>query len=76
MDFEFDLTMPVTSFTMQTMKGGDLTPPMNAKGNKFTPEMQTLLAQAKRGQKFWFENIYAKAPEGPRKLSPINLVIR
>ena len=75
-DFDFDLTMVVTSFTMQTTKAGDLSPKLLSKGNKFTPEMMSLLNQAKRGQKFWFENITAKAPDGNRRLSSVNLTIK
>lgn len=75
-DFDFDLTMVVTSFTMQTTKAGDLSPKLLAKSNKFTPEMLNLLNSAKRGQKFWFENITAKAPDGNRQLPSVNLTIK
>ncbi len=75
-DFDFELQMFVTSFTMQTTKSGDLSPKLISKGNKFTPEMISMLSQAKRGQKFWFENITVKAPEGNRKLNSINLTIK
>ncbi len=75
-DFDFDLTIAVTSFTLQTIKGGDLSPKLLSKGNKFTPEMSAVLANAKRGQKFWFENITAKAPDGNRRLPSINLTIK
>ncbi len=75
-DFDFDLTMVVTSFTMQTIKGGDLSPKLLSRGNKFTPEMMSEMSQAKRGQKFWFENITVKAPDGNRRLPSVNLTIR
>jgi len=75
-DFDFELQMFVTSFTLQTIKGGDLSPKLLSKGNKFTPEMSAILAQAKRGQKFWFENITAKAPDGNRRLPTVNLTIK
>ncbi len=75
-DFDFDLTMVVTSFTMQTIKAGDLSPKLLSKSNKFTPDMLSALNQAKRGQKFWFENITAKAPDGNRQLPSINLTIK
>jgi gliding motility-associated protein GldM len=75
-DFDFELVMFVTSFTMQTIKGGDLSPKLLSKGNKFTTEMLSMISQAKRGQKFWFENITAKAPDGNRKLPSINLTIK
>ena len=75
-DFDFELVMFVTSFTMQTIKGGDLSPKLLSKGNKFTTEMLSMISQAKRGQKFWLENITAKAPDGNRKLPSINLTIK
>lgn len=75
-DFDFDLTMVVTSFTMQTTKAGDLSPKLISTNNKFTGDMLSLIANAKRGQKFWFENITAKAPDGNRRLSSVNLTIR
>lgn len=75
-DFDFDLQMSVTSFTMQTQKAGDLSPTILARGNKFTPEMLELIRNAKRGQKFWFENIVAQAPDGNRKLPAVNLTIK
>ncbi|MCX6232847.1 MAG: gliding motility protein GldM [Bacteroidetes bacterium] len=75
-DFDFELVMFVTSFTMQTTKAGDLSPMMMSRGNKFTPEMIAEIQKAKKGQKFWFENITAKAPDGNRKLPSINLKIK
>ena len=61
---------------MQTIKNGDIMTPLLSKGNKFTPEMLNVISQAKKGQKFWFENIQAKAPEGTRKLPTIILTVR
>ncbi len=75
-DFDFELNFPVSSFTMQTIKGIDLTPKMLSRGNKFTDDMINLIKGAKRGQKFWFENVEAIAPDGKRKLTSIILTIR
>ncbi|NVN94364.1 MAG: gliding motility protein GldM [Bacteroidetes bacterium] len=75
-DFDFELQMFVTSFTMQTIVKGDLSPKLMSRDNKFTKEMLALMGQANRGQKFWFENITVKAPEGSRRVSGINLTIR
>ncbi|MFZ4401190.1 MAG: gliding motility protein GldM [Bacteroidales bacterium] len=75
-DFEFDLNMPVVSFSMSTAsKTGDLIT-KNSNSNKFTAEMSNLISNAKRNQKFYFENIMAKAPEGNRKLPTVILTIR
>ena len=76
-DFDFELSFPVTSFTMQTMKGIDLTPKLISRGNKFSDDMINLIKNSKRGQKFWFENVVAKAPGGEnRKLTSIILTIK
>lgn len=75
-DFDFALNILVSSFTMQTMKGIDLTPKLLSRGNKFTDEMVNYIKGAKRGQKFWFENVEAQAPDGKRKLTTIILTIR
>lgn len=75
-DFDFDLQMVVTSFTMQTYKKGELSNKLFSKSNKFTPDMISLINQGSRGQKFWFENITAKAPDGNRALPSVTLTIK
>lgn len=74
-DFEFDLNFIVTSFAMATIINGDWVP-KRASGNRFTSEMQEIIRNSRRGQKFFFENIQAQGPDGTRRtLSPVNLTI-
>lgn len=74
-DFEFDLNFVVNSFTMATILNGDFIP-KNTRGNQFSSEMIDLIQNARRGQKFFFENIQATGPDGiTRTLNPINLTI-
>ncbi len=75
-DFEFDLYFRVTSYTFSTLINGDWIP-KNIKGNRFTPEVIRLIRNASPNQKFFFENIEAKGPDGTiRSLNPINLEIK
>ncbi len=75
-DFEFDLYFVVTSYTFATIMNGDWIP-KNINGNKFTPEMIKIIRNSKRKQKFFFENIQAKGPDGSiRSLNPISLEIK
>lgn len=75
-DFEFELYFDVTSFTMGTLINGDWIP-KRARGNVFTEEMINIIQDSKRGQKFFFENIQAKGPDGSeRTLNSINLTIK
>jgi gliding motility-associated protein GldM len=75
-DFEFDLYFEVTSYTFATIVNGDWLP-KNVRGNRFTSEINGIIKNAKRKQKFFFENIQAKGPDGTtRVLNPINLEIK
>ncbi|MBN2616271.1 MAG: hypothetical protein JXR71_11320 [Bacteroidales bacterium] len=75
-DFEFDLYFVVTSYTFATIINGDWIP-QNVNGNRFTPEVLKLIRNARPGQKFFFENIQAKGPDGTiRSLNPITLEIK
>ncbi len=75
-DFEFDLYFEVTSYTFATIVNGDWLP-KNVRGNRFTGEINTIIRNAKRKQKFFFENIQAKGPDGTiRVLNPVNLEIK
>jgi hypothetical protein len=75
-DFEFELYFRVTSFRMATVIGGDWIS-KRANGNRFSDEMVSMIQNARRGQKFFFENIIAVGPdEVPRSLSPISLEIK
>lgn len=75
-DFEFDLNFIVNSFTMATIINGDFIP-KTTRGNRFSAEMIQLIQNARRGQKFFFENIQATGEDGTtRTLNPINLTIK
>lgn len=75
-DFQFDLNFKINSFTMGTMINGDFAP-VNTRGNRFSAEMNDLIRNARRGQKFFFENIQASGPDGTtRTLNSINLTIK
>lgn len=75
-DFEFDLNFIVTSFTMGTIINGDWLP-KRGRGNQFTSEMQDIIRNSRRGQKFFFENIQAEGPDGSKRtLGTINLTIQ
>jgi len=74
-DFDFELYFEVTSFTFATIVNGDWIP-RNIRGNRFTEEVQGVIRNAQRKQKFFFENIQAKGPDGTvRGLNTINLEI-
>ncbi len=75
-DFDFDVRVAISSFTMQTSKGGELSPLLSSSGNKFTDDMVSLIKSGKRGQKVFFENIQAKMPDGTtRTLPPIVITL-
>jgi len=75
-DFEFDLFFEVTSYTFATFINGDWIP-KNVKGNRFSQEILDVIRNGKRDQKFFFENIQAKGPDGTtRSLNPVNLQIK
>jgi gliding motility-associated protein GldM len=73
-DFDFDLNFIVISFTMGTIINGDWVP-KRASGNRFTAEMQEIIRNSRRGQKFFFEDIQAEGPDGRRSLGAVNLTI-
>jgi hypothetical protein len=61
---------------MITIIGGDLVQ-KNARGNRFSEEMMNIMKDARRKQRFLFENIQATSPDGTtRSLNPINLEIK
>jgi len=75
-DFEFDLFFEVKSFRMTTIVGGDGIS-KRGNGNRFSEEMISMINSARKGQKFFFENIQAEGPDKiPRSLSPISLEIK
>ena len=75
-DFEFEIYYEVTGYTFATIINGDWIP-KNVRGNRFTDEMNGIIRNGKRKQKFFFENIQAKGPDGSiRSLNPINLELK
>ncbi len=75
-DFVFDMYFVVTSYTFGTYINGDYIP-KNVSGNRFVPEIIKYIRNSKRKQKFIFENIQAKGPDGSiRSLNPISLEIK
>jgi gliding motility-associated protein GldM len=75
-DFEFDLYFIVTSYTFATVMNGDWVQ-KNVKGNLFTDEVKNIIRNGKRKQKYFFEKIQAKGPDGSiRSLNPINLELK
>lgn len=75
-NFEFDIYFTVTSYTFATLINGDWIP-KNIKGNRFSPGIIKLIRNSSTGQKFFFENIEARGPDGNlRSLNPISLEIQ
>ena len=75
-DFEFELFFEVKSFRMTTIIGGDGIS-KRGNGNRFSDEMISMIQSARKGQKFFFENIQAEGPDKiPRSLNPISLEIK
>lgn len=75
-DFEFELFFEVKSFRMTTIVGGDGVS-KRGNGNRLTDEMISMIQNARKGQKFFFENIQAEGPDKiPRSLNPISLEIK
>jgi len=75
-DFEFEIYYEVTGYTFATILNGDWIP-KNVRGNRFTEEIQGIMRNGKRKQKFFFENIQAKGPDGSiRSLNAVNLELK
>ncbi len=75
-DFEFEIYYVVLGYTFGTIINGDYIP-KNVKGNRFTKEITNIIRNGKRKQKFFFDNIRAKGPDGTiRSLNPINLELK
>jgi len=70
-NFDFELKVAVSSFTMTVNMGGDLVE-MRTKGNKLDKKMQNMLKRVKKGSRVYFENIKVAMPGGkPRKVPSI-----
>jgi hypothetical protein len=74
--FEFDIYFVITSYRFGAIINGDWFE-KNIKGNVFTDEVNKIIRNGKRKQKFFFDNIQAKGPDGTiRSLNPINLELK
>ena len=75
-DFEFDIYFIINSYTFATIMNGDWVQ-KNIKGNMFTDEVNKIIRNGKRKQKFFFEKIQATGPDGSiRSLNPVNLELK
>lgn len=77
-DFEFgDYQYNIVSYNLGTIVGGDYRTSGTVRGGRFNAEVNEMINKARPGQKFFFENIQAKGPDGvTRTLNPINLEIK
>lgn len=74
--FDFDLSFSVVSFVMSMNVNGVF---VEKKGNgpAITPDMKSLLAGAKPGNKVFFEQITVKGPDGSlRKIPGVNIKVK
>ncbi len=75
-DFEFDIYFVINSYSFVTVINGDWVT-KNIKGNIFTEEVNKIIRNGKRKQKFFFEKIQATGPDGSiRSLNPVNLELK
>ena len=77
-DFEFgDYQYNIVSYTLGTVVGGDYKTSGTVRGGRFNQEVLDMIKSARHGQRFFFENIQAKGPDGVnRTLNPINIEIK
>lgn len=74
--FDFDLSFSVVSFVMSMNVNGVF---VEKKGNgpAITPDMKSLLAGAKPGNKVFFEQVTVKGPDGSlRKIPGVNIKVK
>ena len=76
-NFDFELKVSVSSFTMTVNNKGDLVE-MRTKGNKLNGKMKNMLKRLGKGSRVYFEEIKVKMPGSgpPRKLPPIMFKLR
>lgn len=75
-NFDFDLSFSVVSFVMSMNVNGVF---VEKKGNgpAITPDMKSLLAGAKPGNKVFFEQVTVKGPDGTlRKIPGVNIKVK
>ena len=75
-DFEFELVFQITSFNFVATRGGDIFS-WQGSGNRLTNDMTNYIQNARRGDRIWLEDIYARGPDGgTRRLGTINLTLQ
>jgi gliding motility-associated protein GldM len=75
-DFDFDLNFVITSFTFSGNRKGDVID-YKGTGNRLTEDMKNFIRECKTRSKIFFEDIYAKGPDGKnRKLNSIVLTVQ
>jgi gliding motility-associated protein GldM len=75
-DFDFDLPgIRIVSFTMSTGVGSDIIP-FRSTNNRFTDQMVTQIKNARKGQRFYFDDIMCQMPTGARELRPFIITIK
>jgi len=67
--FDFDLKYVVTSFTFSTSTAAGEGNDVKVQGNRLTDEIVRSIKNARKGQRIWFDDIYAKGPDGVRKVN-------
>jgi gliding motility-associated protein GldM len=74
-DFDFQMNIPIVSFTMATTVSGEFTE-LRATGPRFTEQMIAQINNARRGQRISFENIVVQMPTGNQNVRNFSLTIR
>lgn len=75
-NFDFDLKFTVVSFVMSMNINGVFVE-KKANGPGITPEMKTMLAGAKPGNKVFFEQVTVSGPDGSlRKIPGVNIKVK
>ena len=73
-NFDFDVTVVVSSFTMGYTKPNGLLDEVKVNGNRFNSEIKSKINGMGRNSKVFFEDIKVKMPDGTtRTLPPVNL---
>jgi len=74
-NFDFDIRVKVQSFLFSTTKSGEVME-IKVNGNKLDGRCKSMIAKARKNQKFFIEKIKVKMPDGStRKLAPIILKV-
>lgn len=74
-NFDFEVDVKVTGFSLVVIRGGDVIE-VQSNSNRVTEQMKGLLAAVARGQKVFIENITVKMPDGSEKPIPSSLSLK